>query len=51
MKNKIIFTLLILTSLVLVACKSEGPVIGDDNFAILEYPDFAETPEDKNSIL
>ena len=55
MKRKILkfittFTLLIAIGLVLVACDEEPPFeLGDDGMAKLEYPDFAETPDDKDS--
>lgn len=55
MKNKkicrgiaAVSALLMATSL--CACDSEPPIKkGEDNMAILEYPDFPETPADKNS--
>ena len=33
----------------LAACGNKGPDMGDDNMAKLTYPDFAQTPGDKNS--
>ena len=33
----------------LAACGNKGPDMGDDNMAKLTYPDFAQTPSDKNS--
>lgn len=38
-------------AMVLVACDGgdQPPVYGDDNMAILEYPDFAETPDAQES--
>lgn len=55
MKRKVLrlistFSLLIAIGAVLVACDEEPPfVLGEDGMAKLEYPDFATTPDDKNS--
>ena len=39
----------LLLALPLAACGNKGPDMGDDNMAKLTYPDFAQTPGDKNS--
>jgi ABC-type glycerol-3-phosphate transport system substrate-binding protein len=55
MKRKVLkfittFSLLMAIGSVMTACDTEPPfVLGDDGMAKLEYPDFAETPDDKNS--
>lgn len=51
LKSIITFSLLTVIGLGLVACDEEKPpvMLGEDGMAKLTYPDFAETPDDKNS--
>lgn len=49
MKKTFLILLTLLATVVLVSCSDNKVNIGDDNFAILDYPDFTETPGDKNS--
>jgi putative aldouronate transport system substrate-binding protein len=50
----VITTILVLGTLVVIALRScqgggSGPVIDEDNMAVLDYPDFPDTPDDNNS--
>lgn len=50
MKKLFLIPVLFLMTVLLFACDQTPPVeFDDDNMAIIKYPDFAETPDDKNS--
>ena len=50
LRRAVAMLLAILSLASVIGCSSEPPVQrGDDNMAVLTYPDFPQTPADKNS--